>query len=502
MIEWLLPRREVEARHVAQGMRLLLYDGAMSHVLMVFTTGAFLIGFALNLGASNTVIGVLAAVGPMSQIIQIPTIFLVERLRLRKAITLATAFVSRLMWVFIAVIPWTLPQRYQIPAFVGCLFVHFGLAAVAGCSFNSWVKDLIPESIMGSFFGRRLAYATFAGALLSLAAAIGIDYYREAYGEPLGAYTLLFLIASGVGVTGLVFLGSVAEPRMANIQTSGVREVLSEPWRDKNFRQLLIFLGFWNFAVNFAAPFFGVYLLRELGMSMSWVLGLSVLSQLVNVLFFSLWGRLADRFSNKSVLAVSGPLFIFSFILWPFTTMPDQHFLTAPLLILIHILAGISTAGVTLCAGNIALKAAPYGKATAYLATSALVSGIAATCAPILAGFAADFFTPYELTMSISLLNWYADELQFDVPTVDVKGLDFIFVIAFLLGLQATHRLLAVREEGEVREAVVRQALLGEMRKVVRQVSTVAGMRQITSFPYSMLETFARRRPPAEEVEK
>jgi len=42
-------------------------------------------------------------------------------------------------------------------------------------------------------------------------------------------------------------------------------------------------------------------------MDMSWVIGLTVLSQAVNVLFFQFWGRLADRFSHKAVLAVSAP---------------------------------------------------------------------------------------------------------------------------------------------------------------------------------------------------
>lgn len=113
---------------------------------------------------------------------------------------------------------------------------------------------------------------------------------------------------------------------------------------------------------------------------MSIILGLSVLSQVVNVLFFRLWGFLADRFSNKSVLAASsGPMLVITIALWPFTTLPESYVLTIPLLVLIHALAGMSTAGVMLCSANIALKLAPHGKATAYLAGNALISGVTAT---------------------------------------------------------------------------------------------------------------------------
>src|SRR5690606_27419341 len=91
--------------------------------------------------------------------------------------------------------------------------------------------------------------------------------------------------------------------------------------------------------------------------------------------------------------SVSGTLFIASIILYPFTTMPEKWILTLPLLVLLHALAGVSTAGVGLCAANIALKISPKGKATAYLATNSFVCGVAATAAPILAGLMADFFS-------------------------------------------------------------------------------------------------------------
>jgi MFS family permease len=252
-----------------------------------------------------------------------------------------------------------------------------------------------------------------------------------------------------------------------------------------------MFLGSWNFAINLAAPFFVVYMISRLGMSLAFVLSLSVLSQLFNVVFFRIWGRLADRLSNKSVLSVSGSLFIFSILMWPFLTLPEKHVLTIPLLLAIHILAGISTAGVTLCSGNIALKAAPQGKATAYLAANALVNGIAATVAPILAGLAADWFATQELTFS---LRWTASETGktvFDLSALNLRGLDFLFMIAVLFGVYAMHRLLAVREEGEVEEKVVMRQLYSEVRKAVRHISNVAGLRQQYYFPFARLEEVA-----------
>ena len=477
-----------------RGLRALLYDGMCSQVMGVFTGGAFLVGFAVLLGASNTVIGLFAAVGPFTQILQIPSIFLVERVRMRKAMVVISSLAGRVVWLFVAALPWVAPAPARIPLLVLSMVMFFGLGSISGCAFNSWMRDFIPEKIMGSYFARRMAISIALGAILSLIAGVGIDIAKTWFGAEMFGYSILFLVGGAFGLAGAGFLARIPEPRMRPAGAEqGVMSVLAGPFRDTNFRRLLFFLGAWNFAMNFAGPFFVVYMLGRLGMSMTWILALSVISQLVNVLFLRLWGKLADRFSNKSVLAASGPLVIVGIVLWIFTTMPERHVLTVPLLILIHALGGMSTAGVGLCAGNIALKAAPKGQATAYLATNALVSGLAATVAPILGGLAADFFAHQELSIAVRWATTQPSTRELSLPAVHLRGLDFLFLGAFLFGLYALHRLSAVREEGEVEEDIVLTELFSEVRRHARHVSGLGGVRTLTSFPYAILRRLRGR---------
>lgn len=484
---WIRPLDKLDETHVDRGLRMLLFDGVFGQAMLILSTGAFLVGYALELGASNKIIGLLAAVGPVAQALQIPAIFLVERLRLRKAIFVASAALSRVSLLLVGLLPWLLPDRWLIPAFLALLLLHTGLGAVAGCAFNSWIRDLVPVERMSRFFARRLGVATMAGAALSLLGGFAVDYVEATMATKMLAYAGLFGAASVFGIISVVFMARAPEPRMPAASHQPLGRTLSAPLRDRNYRNLVTFLGWWNFAVNFAAPFFAVYMLRRLGLSMTWVLGLSVLSQVFNVFFFGIWGRLAERFTNKSVLTLSVPLFFITFLMWPFLTMPEPHVLTIPLLITIHILSGISTAGVALCAGNLALKMAPYGGAAAYLAVNALIAGAAATVSSIVAGFTADFFAGYELQLTLAWLEWQSNTVQLTLPTIDLRGLDFIFVLAFVFGLYSVHRVLPIREQGEVTEQVLRQAFLGEMRRVVRQVSTIAGMRQMVISPLAFL---------------
>ncbi|MDY0095316.1 MAG: MFS transporter [Candidatus Vecturithrix sp.] len=502
MVTWLRPQERINEIETRTGLAMLLNDGVCTQVMNVLTGGAFLIAFALHLGASNVVIGLLAAMGPMAQVLQIASIFLIERSGLRKAAVVLSTFGSRLFWPLIAAIPWFMPRPWRIVIFLSCLLLFFSLGSISNLAFNSWMQDFVPVGIRGDYFGKRSAIATAAGVLVSLLAAVGVDFFSTRFPE-VGIYSVFFLIGAAVGFLGVYFLTRIPEPQMVKTHPRGLLTILTEPFQDANFRQLLFFLGWWNCIYYLATPFFTVYMLKRIGLSMTIVLGLSVLSQIANALFYQLWGRLADRFSNKSVLAVTTPLFILSIFLFPFTTMPEKYVMTMPFLILIHGLSGIATAGVLLCTGNIALKLAPHGKATPYLAASALMSGIAATIAPILGGLAADWYAQRELSLTLRWLSQPAERVV-DMLAMDLRGLDFLFMIAAILGVYTLHRLSLVQEIGDAEEEIVLTEFYGIVRRAFRHVSTVAGMRYLFDFPYSRLITvFSEENlPPREDDEE
>ena len=72
---------DAEQRRV---LKLILYDALASEAMGTLTTGVFLVGFAVALGAGNFAIGILAAVPFCVQLLQIPAVLLVERWRARR----------------------------------------------------------------------------------------------------------------------------------------------------------------------------------------------------------------------------------------------------------------------------------------------------------------------------------------------------------------------------------------------------------------------------------
>ncbi|UCG55728.1 MAG: MFS transporter [Phycisphaerales bacterium] len=488
---WFKTNEDLTDEQVQSGLRLVVLDGIMSQAMGILTGGAFLVAFAVKLGASNLVVGLLAAIGPLSQLLQLPSIFLVEKLRNRKLITVVAAALSRLCWLLIALSPLLLGPKAGLAILLILLVAVSAFGAISGCSWNSWMRDLIPQNILGSFFSNRMRIATGVGIALSVAAAVYLDYWKKLLPNyEIQGYSILFFVGFLAGSVGLYFLAKTPEKRMPELKDKAkILRLLGQPFRDENFRKLITFMCSWNFAVNLAGPFFMVYMLKRLGMSMSFIIGLSIVSQVLNFTFLKIWGRYTDRFSNKSVLAICGPLFILSILAWTFTTMPEKYFLTIPLLIGIHIVMGLSSAGVSLASGNIGMKLAPEGQATAYLATNTIVNSVAAGIAPILGGKFADFFADRQLTWT---LKYTGPGKEFTLPTLDLQQWDFFFALAFLVGLYSLHRLAMVRETGEVEEKVVVTELVSEMRSQVRVLSSVEGLRQMVSFPFTVLRTAAK----------
>ena len=96
----------------------------------------------------------------------------------------------------------------------------------------------------------------------------------------------------------------------------------------------------------------------------------------------------------------------------------------------------MATSGVSLVSGNISLKLAPSGEATAYLASTSLFAALATGIAPLLGGIIA-MYVP----------NW-----------------EYFFLVASMLGFFSLHRLTLVKEDGEVQERVVVRELFSEVR--------------------------------------
>jgi len=470
---------------LAASLPWIVRNGVGIQLMESLAVGAILTAFAVQLGASNFVIGLLAAIPHLSQLAQILAMAVVDRVPSRRTVYTWSGWVARPMFLVIAASVLIPSSDLALTVIVVAFVVRYLAGAFLACSWNTWMRELVPETLMGRVFGERQKKMVGIGMVATLAAAGFIDLWARLVPLPSTyAFGIVYVLAFAGGIYAVIASRRIADTVQSEPVLGSVLERLREPLRHDNYRRLLGFLASWNFAINLAAPFFTVHMLKRMELDLIVVIGLATLSQLAAYFTVTHWGDVADRFSNKAVLRVCAPLFIASIFAWTFTTMPDVHRFTYALLVVIHLATGFANAGVTLAAGNITLKLAPRGAAASYMAASSMVNALAAGTATMIGGLTADLFASRQLTL---ILRWTSEKTATELSAMDFSHWDFFFMFAALIGLYALHRLSMVSEEGQLDDRTLLDHVRQTTSQTLRNLSTVAGLRASTAYPLDTL---------------
>lgn len=100
------------------------------------------------------------------------------------------------------------------------------------------------------------------------------------------------------------------------------------------------------------------------------------------------------------------------------------------LLVLLHVMTGISTGGINLALTNIGLKLAPKTDAIIYITVKNMVASFFTALGPILGGLLVDYFATRELQISIS---WKSPNLQSAAKLIYLHEWNFLFLLASIL---------------------------------------------------------------------
>src|SRR5919201_1819091 len=150
-------------------------EGAAAEVFGACAGGTILTGWALYLGASPFIIGLLGALRLAAQVMQIPDAWLTQRLGAKRLAIIAIG-ASRLIWLPLVVLPFL---HLSLPAGLAIFIAVIGIAAILGVvgsnAWTAWMSELVPGAIRGRFFSRRMVYLSVSGTLASLLAGLALD---------------------------------------------------------------------------------------------------------------------------------------------------------------------------------------------------------------------------------------------------------------------------------------------------------------------------------------
>jgi MFS family permease len=416
--------------------------------MTTLVTGSFLAAFALTLGADNEQVGLFTAMVLIGQPMQLVGLFVLQTVSYRKRIVMVCAGLGRL-----ALLPIVVASFRSTPPRLTFLFAWFLIYALItsapGPAWNSLLKAVVPSDALGRLFSKRIAWGTLTGLILTLASGFGVDLWQTHMpsSRPWMAYGVFFAFGLALGLLGIAAIASLPDPPLAaDPERRGLGSLLKLPFKDRRFRPVLIFVGCWSFVNHLATPFFIVYMLQELHLSFGTAMLFTALDQLTQVCFVGRWGRLADRYSNRVVMAACIPLILWANVGWLFTRLPERHVFTLLLLAAIQVATGMAMSGMRMAVANVTLKLSPSTHAHIYAGVVAIVAGLAGAIAPIGGGWLADFFIEQHFEVIVS---WTGPLKSVGVHILSIQGLNFVFLIAALCGVITLQCLNLIDEPGD-----------------------------------------------------
>lgn len=461
----LKPRERLTQEEVQKGLNTVLQEGLTTEAMTTLTGGTFLVAFALLLGANNFQIGLLASLPTFTNIFQLTSVWLIRRYNNRRAVSVACSILARIPLIIIGFLPFIFPGDAPVNLLLFFLFFFYLFGSIAGPSWNAWMKDLVPGEMLGVYFSRRGRYAQILNVIMSIVLAVIVDYIRKNFPDyELTTYAVMFMLAGVVGLAGAWLLATVPEP-MSFLGKENILKMFVKPLRDLNFRRLLVFNSAWLFAVNMATPFFTVFMLKTLGLTLMYIIPLTIISQLSSILTIGSWGVFADRYSNKTIISICAPLYLCCVIAWCFVGIYSNLISNLVLLAIIHMLSGASNAGINLALTNIGLKLAPAKEAIIYLSVKNIITSVFSSLAPLIGGYLADYYTLRQLRV---IAEWTGPRLQKSFRLLLLHEWNFLFLIGAVLTLLAIQLLPRVREAGEVNKSIVKRIMRTSLRSNLR----------------------------------
>lgn len=354
--------------------------------IMIAVSDYYFIPLGLILGATVQEVGLLVAIpylfGSISQLLAVRVVSLLGS-RLRSLVK--GVYLQASILFLVALLPLlTFSQRVECFIFLIAIFRIIG--NLIGTVWGSLTSDYLAPDERGKYFGWRSQITGLAGVGALIFGGLFL-YFFKAISPNVGFFLLMLGTAASRFVSGSL-MTKMADVSLAHSEGADFTffRFLAR-FRESNFVRFVLFVAGITFATHLAAPYFSVFMLRDLKFNYIAYMTVHLVSVLACLVAFPIWGRHADLVGNAKVLKVTSLLIPLIPSLWCFS----QHMAW---LIPVEIFSGFVWAGFNLCSANFIFDSVSPEKRVRCLSYFSFINGIALFLGAAIGGFLAERLPP------------------------------------------------------------------------------------------------------------
>lgn len=380
-----------------------LFNAVSFQIMM----GAPVIVFAKSLGASSTVLGIIASFTPLMTVFQLPAAQHLERYGYREFVLMGWSI--RTVFIFVtAIVPVMtfLDNPSKMAVLLAILFVFNLLRGISSTAWMPWMTTLIPEESRGRFLSVDQIFM-YAGSLVSLLASAVVMTGQVDPWE----YSFVFLISAVGGTLSLYFIKRIPDVAAGESVRRSSQKV---PWRAMlaypPFRELLIFNVLYMAVIGSLGVFTVEYLREESHFDVATVLYLSAFSFIGALVVLPFVGGVVDQVGSKPLMRVATGIFFIVIGAWCLVAagiVPGRLWLIAGL----NFLAGAASANFNLANVRITMATMPEMGRNHFFALFTVITSLGLGAAPVAWGVTLDVIGTYEAVTGV--FHWKRHSIYF-----------------------------------------------------------------------------------------
>ena len=312
----------IQTEEMAASRMNVAHSGYASGVAANFVGGNFLTGFLLFLNADDAFIGSVTIVMTVGNILQIFAPVLLERFPKRKHLLITGRIVIYTIdIILIGFIPFFgfADSSKLTMVFIDKLSISI-INALTAPGVAVWHIKCIPQTVRTKFYSIFTVANTILIYIFVLIASSVADKFKTS-GNALTGLTILRIAAIIFAVIDIFFLLKIKEyPNEQDSNRPKLRDILISPFKQKKYLLTVLIACLWSFSASLPGPYFSIYLIKDLGVSYSFLTLVNMINIPLLIFMTPVWAKKIRSTSWFRVLVQSMTFYLISYIGLSFVT--------------------------------------------------------------------------------------------------------------------------------------------------------------------------------------
>jgi MFS family permease len=361
----------IDQKQRAKALWISSIEGGVAWVWIALMQ-VFYVPYLYALGATSTQIGLGSSLPALcGGLIQLATPWAMARFGSRKALVVTMAFSQGLMYVPLGMM-WFLPEQPRIWGAIAAFSVSALCGGIHGPAWVDWMGDLTPRRMRGRYFGIRNRVFAIIQLVITVGGGLLVDRGGGVFAKTMVLFSAIWAICFIFRTFSSICLFIQYEPPYVpqhhEKNLSFIEFIHS--LRTEQFGKFTVCSCLLNFGANFSAPFFAVYMLKDLHYTYTTYTIMSMIPVLATIAFMPVCGRFIDRVGTVMPMKVFAVIISTLSLWWVFSD--NFWWLSA-----VQVIAGIGWAGYGMAAFNYSIEVVSPAKRINSIAYAGVLNAIA-----------------------------------------------------------------------------------------------------------------------------